>query len=183
MYQIQQRDLDIIAFVKEFKVVNSDIIAKLFFSNSNNCITLANRRLKKLVELGKLNRSKRTNILEPYIYYIGSKPSNWKHSLLIAQSYCDICSKYSVIKYKREYEIKYLNKTLRCDLMTIVKDNNNIKAFIIEIQNAKHYKDKWTEYINKGYWRNKFGVLPRIIVYSRYNSYQSLIPIEFIKLD
>lgn len=184
MTEITERDIEILSFIKEFKCVNSDIIAQLFFSDANNKVMLANRRLKKLVEIKKLNRSKRTDILEPYLYYKGSKPSNYKHSLLIAQAYADIKAKYEIVKYKREYEIKYKDTTLRADLMVIAKDNKGkLRAFIIEVQNAKQYRDKWSEYINNGYWNVKFGVEPEIIVYSRFNSYTSSIPIHFIKLE
>ena len=184
MTEITERDREILAFISEFKCVNSDIIAQLFFSDANNKVMLANRRLRKLFEIGKLNRSKRTDILEPYLYYKGSKPSNYKHSLLIAKAYIDISNKYEIVKYKREYEVKYNNKTLRADLMAIAKDDKGkLRAFIIEIQNAKQYKNKWSEYISNGYYKAKFGVEPEIIVYSRFSSYTSSIPIEFIKIE
>lgn len=181
--KLTQRDQEILNTCKEFKVINVKCISELYFEGKNKLL-LAQKRLKKLHEYGELNRSKRNDILEEYHYYLGKKPTNYKHALLILKAYTDIKSKYEILNYKRECEIKYKNVTLRADLVCIIKDSNGKPLpLIIEIQNGKLYKDKWSEYISNGYWKNKFGVKPEIVVYSKHNSYQSSIPIHFIKIE
>ena len=181
--RITKRDMDIVNTVIEWKCATVHELAKLHFEGKNAEL-LCQKRMKVLNKLGYLNRSKRKDILEPYLYYKGKKPTNYKHSLLILKAYTDIKNKYEILNYKRECEIRYRNITLRADLVCIIKDSNcKPVPLIVEIQNGKIYKDKWTEYISRDYWKNKFGVKPEIIVYSKHNSFTSSVPIQFIKIE
>ena len=172
------RDIQIIEFIKEFKAVKASTIARLYFPS----LATAERRLKKLVESHKLHRT-RENVISEYIYYIKRKPTNVKHSLIIADIYSKLMTEQSIqlIKYKREYELKYRNITLRVDLMAVIKINNKLVPLLVEIDLTKKYKNKYSEYINSGYYQQKFGAEPEVLVISD-RTPESKIQIHWYKL-
>lgn len=180
MNKITQRDTEIVNFVREFKAVNSNVIQELYFPSVNMC----NKRLKILTEMRKLNRY-RKDILQEYTYYIGKRPTNIKHSSTIANVYSKFkCNKeIQIVKYKKEYPIKYANgKELRTDLMVICRYNNRIYPLLIEADLSHRYKEKYTEYIQQDYYKNKFMVKPIIISISNFEPASS-IDIHWIKLN
>lgn len=178
MMKMTDRDYKIIEFIKEFKIVSSSTIARLYFPS----LATAERRLKKLVDHRKLFRT-RDNIISEYIYYI-KKPTNLKHCILIAEVYSKLATNKDIqlIKYKREYEIKFRAKTFRTDLMAVIKSNNKLIPILIEIDLTKSYKDKYTEYINSKHYQQKFPMIPKIIVISN-RTPKSSINIIWYKLN
>lgn len=178
MMKMTDRDYKIIEFIKEFKIVSSSTIARLYFPS----LATAERRLKKLVDHKKLLRT-RDNIISEYVYYI-KKPTNLKHCILIAEVYSKLATNkdIQVIKYKREYEIKFRAKTLRTDLMAVIKSNNKLIPILIEIDLTKSYKDKYTEYINSKYYQQKFPMIPVIVVVSN-RTPKANIPVKWFKLN
>ena len=176
--KMTDRDYKIIEFIKEFKIVSSSTIARLYFPS----LATAERRLKKLVDHRKLFRT-RDNIISEYIYYI-KKPTNLKHCILIAEVYSKLATNKDIqlIKYKREYEIKFRAKTFRTDLMAVIKSNNKLIPILIEIDLTKSYKDKYTEYINSKHYQQKFPMIPKIIVISN-RTPKSSINIIWYKLN
>lgn len=176
MIKMTDRDFQIIEFIKEFKAVKASTIARLYFPS----LATAERRLKKLCEIKKLHRNRDT-IISEYYYYI-KRPTNIKHSLVMADVYSLIKTRYPIIKYKREYEIKYRNITLRTDLMMVLKINNKPIPLLIEVDLTKAYKDKYSDYISKNYYQQKFGVKPEVIVISD-RTPKSKIDINWRKLS
>ena len=178
MMKMTDRDYKIIEFIKEFKIVSTTTIARLYFPS----LATAERRLKKLVDHKKLLRT-RDNIISEYVYYI-KKPTNLKHCILIAEVYSKLATNKDIqlIKYKREYEIKFRAKTLRTDLMAVIKSNNKLIPILIEIDLTKSYKDKYTEYINSKYYQQKFPMIPKIISISN-RTPKSSINIIWYKLN
>lgn len=178
MMKMTDRDYKIIEFIKEFKIVSTTTIARLYFPS----LATAERRLKKLVEHKKLLRT-RDNIISEYVYYT-KKPTNIKHSLMIADIYSKLATNKDIqlIKYKREYEIKFRAKTLKTDLMAVIKSNNKLVPILIEIDLTKAYKDKYTEYINSKYYQQKFPMIPVIVVISN-RTPKSSINIIWYKLN
>jgi hypothetical protein len=172
------RDYAIIEFVKEFKCVSTTTLTRLFFKSQ----ATAERRLKKLVECRKLYRT-RESVISEYCYYIKRKPTNVKHCLIIADIYSRIKTHpdYQLIKYKREYELKYNSKSLRTDLMTVIKINNKLVPLLVEIDLTKKYKNKYSEYIAQGYYQQKFGAEPEVLVISD-RTPESKIQIHWYKL-
>lgn len=162
MMKMTDRDYKIIEFIKEFKAVSTTTIARLYFPS----LATAERRLKKLVEHKKLLRT-RDDVISEYYYYT-KKPTNIKHCLIIADIYSKLTtdSNIQLIKYKREYEIKFRAKTLRTDLMVVIKSNNKLIPVLIEIDLTKSYKNKYDEYINQYYYRQLFPMEPVIVVVS-----------------
>ena len=164
MMVMTDRDYKVIEFIKEFKCASTTTLTRLFFTSQ----ATAERRLKKLVEHKKLHRT-RDNILSEYHYYIKKRPTNIKHSLIIADIYSRLMSEQSIqmIKYKREYEIKFKSKSLRADLMAVIKTSNNkLIPLLVEIDLTKAYKDKYKEYIDSKHYQQKFPIEPTIIIIS-----------------
>ena len=178
MMKMTDRDYKIIEFIKDFKIVSSSTIARLYFPS----LATAERRLKKLVDHKKLFRT-RDDVISEYIYYI-KKPTNLKHCILIADVYSKLATNKNIqlIKYKREYEIKFRAKTFRTDLMAVIKSNNKLIPILIEIDLTKSYKDKYTEYINSKHYQQKFPMIPKIIVISN-RTPKSSINIIWYKLN
>lgn len=178
MLQLTDRDMKVINFIKEFKMASTSTIARLFFPSK----ATAEKRLRKLVDNRKLFRTRET-ILDEYVYYI-KRPTNSKHCILIAEIYSKLATNKDIqlIKYNREYEIKFRTKSLRTDLMAVIKSNGKLIPILIEIDLTKAYKDKYTEYINSKYYQQKFPMIPKIIVISN-RTPKSSINIIWYKLN
>ena len=175
--KLTQRDIEIINFVKEYKAVDINTIARLYFPS----LATAEKRLRKLVEARKLNRS-RANILEPYVYYLKSKPTNLKHSLALSQVYSLLQSNYEVVKCRREWQCKYYSKTLQPDLMLVIRRYGKLYSLFIEVDLSKKYNEKYTSYIKSGYYKMIFPTPPIIIVISN-RTPSSNIDIVWVKLN
>ena len=175
--KLTDRDKEIIKFLKEYKCANTHTLAKLFFTS----VTLAERRLKKLVTGGYLRRY-REDILHPYIFYTNKRPTNLVHSCMISEVYADLKSKYDVIKIQKEYELKYGSNKLRTDLMAVLRINGKLVPLLIECDLSRCMKYKYDSYINDNYYRQKFGTKPTIISISKYKP-KSNTPIIYIPLD
>lgn len=175
--KLTDRDKAIIKFLREYKCANTHTLAKLFFTSQ----TLAERRLKKLVDSGHLRRY-RMDILHPYIFYIGKRPTNIVHSCMISEIYAELISKYQVIKIQREYEIRYGTNMVRVDLMAVLRINNKLVPLLIECDLSKCMKYKYDSYISEGFYRQKFGTKPIVISISKFKP-KSNIPIKYMPLD
>lgn len=175
--KLTDRDKQILAFIKEYKIANTSTIARLYFPSIATC----EKRLRKLCDNRLLNRY-RDNILTEYVYYKGSRPTNIKHSLAISRVYSLLATEYQVLKCKREYEIKYKNKLIRSDLMAIVKLNNKIVPILFEIELSKAYDNKYSDYIQGNYWQQLFGEKPIVVVISN-RTPKSSIPLHWYKLS
>lgn len=177
--KMTDRDMKVINFIKEFKMASTSTIARLFFPSK----ATAEKRLRKLVDNRKLFRTRET-ILDEYVYYI-KRPTNIKHCLMIAEVYSKLMtdSNIQVIKCKREYEIKFRAKTLRTDLMAVIRTKDNkLIPILIEIDLTKAYKDKYTEYITSKYYQQKFPTIPVIVVVSN-RTPKSAIEVSWYKLN
>lgn len=178
MMKMTDRDYKIIEFIKEFKAVSTTTIARLYFPS----LATTERRLKKLVEHKKLLRT-RDDVISEYYYYT-KRPTNIKHCLIIADIYSKLATNKDIqlIKYKREYLIKYRVKELRTDLMVVIKSNNKLIPILIEIDLTKAYKDKYTEYIQSKYYTQLFPMAPKIISISN-RTPKSSIDLLWFKLN
>ena len=176
---LNDRDKQIINFLQEFKIADTNTIARLFFPSVQSC----SKRLKKLTDARKIYH-KRDNILQQYQYYT-KYPTNVKHSLAISKIYSLIvASGYQVLKVKREYTIKYRDKELRCDLLVIIRNKQGkVVPIIFEIELSKCYDNKYTLYISKGYYKQLFGEKPIVVVCYKDRVPKSDIEILAYKLD
>lgn len=159
--KLTDRDMEVLQFIKDYKCADTTTLTTLFFPSQATC----EKRMRKLVEARKLNRYRAT-ILDAYVYYKGQRPTNIKHTLAISKVYSLLSSCYQVVKCKREYEFKYLNKTLRADLLVVVKVKDKLVPLIIEVELCKTYKYKYDEFINSKYYTKYFPIAPIIVVVS-----------------
>ena len=184
--KITERDIQVLETIKYFKCGNVKLLADLHFEGKNK-VLLCQKRMKTLYDLGKVNRSKRNDCLEPYIYWKnGRMPTNYKHSLKILELYVHLKKNYDIIKHEREYEIKYGNgKSLRADLMAVININGKPTPYLFEVDLSHCYNNKYTEYIEKGYYKTKFPVPPKIISISRFTVAKTTtqVPVTVIKQD
>ena len=177
MIKLTDRDYKVISCIKEYKIAKTSTIERLFFNSKATC----EKRLTKLVEIKKLYRY-RENILSEYCYYV-KRPTNIKHSLLISDIYSRLTTEYKVVKCKREYEIKYRNKSIRADLMAVIQLNNKLVPLLFEIDLSKSYDNKYTEYISKYYYKQLFPIEPTIVVISNRTPKNAEISIKWYKLS
>ena len=175
--KLNDRDMSIISFIKEFKAVSTSTLARLYFPSQ----ATAERRLRKLVDHKKLYRT-RDNILSEYIYYI-KKPTNIKHCLKVAEVYSLIKTNDSIqiIKYKREYTVKYKSKALIADIMFVIRKDNKLIPILVEVDLSKAYNNKYTDYITTGYYKQLFPVVPKIIIISN-RTPKTSIEVQWYKL-
>ncbi len=181
MLKMTDRDKDIISFLRQYKCADTHTIAKLFFSDAKSSQILAERRMKKLSEFGKCNRW-RKDILSPYIFYIGSRPTNYNHSCYISEVYANLMNKYEVVKIEREYELKFNKYKVRSDLMAVVRINGKLVPLLIEVDLSSAMKDKYDLFINDNYYQQKFPMKPIVISISRFTPKSSL-SIKHITLE
>lgn len=175
--KLTDRDKQIISFLRKYKCANTQTLAKLFFTSR----TLAERRLKKLVESGHIRRW-REDILHSYTFYIGKRPTNIVHSSMISEIYAELMTKYQVVKIEREYEIRYGSNMVRTDLMAVLRINGKLQPILVECDLNRCMKYKYDSYINENYYQQKFGVKPMIISISKFKP-KSNTPIKHIRLE
>jgi hypothetical protein len=65
--------------------------------------------------------------------------------------------------------------------MTVIKINNKLVPLLVEIDLTKKYKNKYSEYIAQGYYQQKFGAEPEVLVISD-RTPESKIQIHWYKL-
>lgn len=181
LIELTNRDKEIISFVREFKSVNTNTIANLYWKDCKQKQILVERILKLLVDNKKL-RIDRESMLDSYYYYVGTKPTNFKHSCLIAEAYTQLNLSYTILNYKRDLELKYLNQSILADLVAIIKKDNKPLPLIIEVDISRPYNHKYDTYINSNYWNFKFGIIPTIISISKWKP-KSNVLIEYINVE
>lgn len=174
--KLTSRDLDIIQFLKEFKIADTKTLQRLYFPSQSSC----EKRLTKLADSRKIFRTRESTI-SIYNYYV-SKPTNIKHSLLISDIYSRIATTEKLLKFKREYELKFKKDILRCDFMAVIQRGGKVVPVIIEIDLTKAYNNKYTQYIKSGHYKMLFPIEPVIVVISN-RTPKSDIPVTWVKLS
>lgn len=172
--ELQKRDIEIINTIKEFKAIRANELASLHFEGKN-ALLLCQRRLTKLTENKKQLRRWRASILEPYYYYYGSKPKQLVHMAKVAEVYTHLKKHYDILKYSVEKEFKFANgKSLRADLMVVLKTKNNyIKVVLVEVNRSHIYSYKWDSFILEGYYKQYMPTEPIVLDVSKFNSYKT----------
>lgn len=150
------RDFDVIDFVKEFRVADTDIISDLFFPSLQMC----QRRLKIIVDNNKLHRA-RDSINQKYIYY-QKVPKQLNHSLLVTKFYHKLNTLSDVPKFK----VEPIYDNIRPDAAFVYLSNGTYKVGLLEV-----------ELSNKGFDWNKYI---RFCSNDNYKQFMTLPPTIFI---
>lgn len=180
---LQERDYNIIQFLKDFKVATTSTIADIFFNSS---IRPTQRRLKFLTEHGYI-RAYQENIITQKVYYIKRKPAQIKHSLILSSFIAELKkNNIDIIKYKVSYKLE----NIIADCFLALKINNKNYIYFVEVENTKKLDVKKYEdlYYSRKY-KSVLPIFPSILVISNKQHTQhnkldiKLIDTEFKNID
>lgn len=153
------RDYEVIDFVKQFKVADTDVISSLFFPNLRMC----QYRLKSISDSNKLKRI-RDNVTSKYIYF-HKMPNQLNHSLLVTKFYSELCKFASVSKFR----VEPVYNDIRPDGAFVFNYNGIPTVGLLEI-----------ELSNKGFDWNKYV---RFCSHDNYKPFMTVQPTLFIVSD
>lgn len=155
--KMMDRDIEIVKFLKEVGVADTRTISTLFF---NGGIRRCNQRLNTLKDNKKL-KVFRENILSQNIYYIGRKPSNWKHKIVFSQLLAELKTKeIEILKYRCPLKC---GNVIADGFIAIRVDNIN-KIYFVEVERTKKLDiDKYIELYYSRKWKELFPIMPSIL--------------------
>ena len=178
MIRLTQRDNDIIDFLNEVKVADTQTLCNIFF---NGKLRASQLRLKALADY-KYIKAYRENVISQNIYYVKRKPTQIKHSLIL--------SKFIGELYKSGIEVLKIRVPLKvgkviADGFIAIKYNNEPKIFLIEVENTKYFDaGKYIELKQTREYKSKFPVMPSIICISdKNNKTDDKLDVIFLKTD
>lgn len=162
---LTDRDKKILELTEQLKVVDVFVIDTMLFKNTKTN-RVAQRRLTNLFEFKRIKRW-RMNQISPYIYYLGKRPKNIEHSLLMSYfiAYLDKLGA-DIKKIKREWLI---TEGIRVDLFVAYTLNDKNYISIVEIENSKNFQDKYEkleQYYLSNEYKELFPIMPQIICIS-----------------
>ena len=146
--KLTDRDINLIEFLKENKVADTQTLSHIFFNSS---LRSCQHRLKKLCDNGDI-KAFRENILSQNIYYVKKKPSSFRHALKVTQFIAEL--------HKLGIEILKIKTPYKCgnmiaDSLIICRINGDVKIIWLEVELCKffniskyetmYYSRKWKE--------------------------------------
>ena len=159
---LTDRDKKILELVEQLKVVDVFTVDNILFKNTK-CNRVCQRRLTTLSEFNRIKRW-RQNQISSYIYYLGRKPGNIDHALLISHFVAYIHKLGGdIVKLKREWLI---SEGIRVDLFIAYKLNDKNYIAIVEAENTKNFDSKYEkleEYYLSNSYKELFPTMPKVI--------------------
>lgn len=157
---LTNRDNEIIDFLTKYKCATTSTISDIFFNGSKRPCT---RRLKHLREHHFINSSQEYVALEQ-VHYIGTKPTQLKHTCLVASIVSKLYSpEIEIIRAIPEYKIG----NVRADLLLVLKVNGNNRIYMVEACNTKNFDlGKYHKLYTQGAWKGVLPIFPTILVVS-----------------
>ena len=158
--RLQQRDNEIIEFLKNCKCADTFTIHNIFFKGALRTTQL---RLQKLEEAGYI-KSFREDILKPKIYYVKNKPKSYKHAIKVSQFIGELHKQnIEILKYKVPYKIG----NIIADGLFVIRVNEDVKILFLEVELQKYFNlNKYNELYYSRAWKEVFPVFPKIVVVS-----------------
>lgn len=155
---LTDRDKEIIQFLKDFKVATTTTISDLYFNSS---IRPCQRRLKYLSEHGYI-KSHQENVITEKIHYVGRKPINLKHALILSEFISKLkLEDIEILKYKVPYKLE----NIIADAFIAIKKDNRNYIYFVEVENTKQFDlSKYEKLYYNRDWKDIFPVFPGIIV-------------------
>lgn len=148
---MQERDFQIIEFLNNNKVADTETLSHIFFNGS---IRSCQHRLKKLSTNGDI-KSFRENILSQNIYYTKRKPSSYKHALKVTQFIAELKKLgIEILKIKTPF----LCGNIIADSLIVCRINDDIKIIWLEVELTKFFN--LTKYEDLYYSRVWKDILP-----------------------
>ena len=151
--RLTNRDIQIIEFLKEFRVASTSDLMELFNFNQSGI----NRRMKQLMEEFKdikkidyrptynfYNDKYECKLKNENVYYWKRKSKSIEHDLLINKVYMELLNnKDFVIKeFKREYRITLDDFTVIVDGYILIGYSNREYEYLLELENNKNWNYK-----------------------------------------
>lgn len=140
------RDRAIVEAVEQFGILDTEQIARLFFTGSQGQ-RVAQRRLKGLTDKGKLNRC-RESIDLPCWYYTGKRPKQAEHRLAVNWVYTWLFSKLKQWERLESFEHEPDYKTVRPDALAAIRNTvtGKMRLYFIEADMSGNGFDKASKY-------------------------------------
>lgn len=159
--RLQDRDKNIIQFLKDFKCATTSTINKLYFS-SNNSLRSCQRRLKYLEQWGYIKGYQESVISEKY-WYCNRKPKNIKHALKLSEFVGELKShNIELVKHKTPFKISNI---IADSFMAIRYNNKNHIMFIeVEMGTKGFNNEKYEELFISRKYKDYFPVMPTVVV-------------------
>lgn len=141
------RDRQIISAIEQCNALTTEQIRVMFFGGLKHGLRKAQERLKKLHER-KLVKRCRFSPLEPYCYYIGSKPGNLEHTLALNWVYIWFIKGLKSWEQIHCFNTEVVYGELRCDAFVAIKNKvtGKIKLCFVELDRATNPFDKVPKY-------------------------------------
>jgi hypothetical protein len=166
------RDREVVALVRRLGAVNTDQVRALMFRFPTG-LRKAQERLSVLVERGELNRC-RIAPNEPYVYYIGRRPAQLEHKVMISWAYAHIVTNLASWECLEEWRQEDVCGELRCDAVAgiHIKPTGEWRFVFVEADGGDNSFDKVSLY-NRLYesqaylgswWAERASRFPSILV-------------------
>lgn len=158
--KVTERDIKILEFLKEVNIADTKTLSILFFNGS---LRRCNQRLKILKDHKKI-KCFRENILSPNIYYIGRKPTNWKHKIVFSQLLGVLhLNNIKILKYRTPFIV---GNIIADGFIAINVDGIN-RIYFVEVERTKKLDtDKYIDLYYSRRWKKFFPVMPSILCIS-----------------
>lgn len=159
---VTERDKKIIELIEKLRVVDVFTVDSILFANTKGN-RVCQRRLTNLAEFNRIKRW-RPNQISAYIYYLGRRPANTEHALLISHFIAHLyLQRAEILKIKKEMLIA---EGIRIDLFVAYKLKDKSYIAIVEAENTKSFDKKYEKleayYLKNGY-KDRFPVMPKVI--------------------
>ena len=187
--RLTNRDIQIIEFLKEFRVASTSDLMELFNFNQSS----VNRRMKQLMEEFKdikkidynptynfYNDKYKCKLKNENVYYWKRKSKSIEHDLLINKVYMELLNnKDFVIKeFKREYRITLDDFTVIVDGYILIKYRGREYEYLLELENNKNWNYK------KYYKLEQEGIiLPPLVICTNRRIVNYCKNLEIIKIE
>lgn len=151
--RLTNRDIQIIEFLKEFRVASTSDLMELFNFNQSGI----NRRMKQLMEEFKdikkidynptynfYNDKYECKLKNENVYYWKRKSKSIEHDLLINKVYMELLNNKDFIikEFKREYRITLDDFTVIVDGYILIEYRCREYEYLLELENNKNWNYK-----------------------------------------
>ena len=151
--RLTNRDIQIIEFLKEFRVASTSDLIELFGFNQPNC----NRRMKQLMDEFKdikkieynptynfYNDKYKCKLKNENVYYWKRKSKSIEHDLLINKFYIELLrqsrdNNFTIKEFNREYRVALDDFTVIADAYILIEYKGSESEYLLELENQKDF--------------------------------------------
>jgi hypothetical protein len=155
---VTERDRKALEFIKTVGVATTSQIDKAVYRYYRACV----RRLQMLADEGRVDRH-REGVNHEYIYYLGKKPQQAEHGLLLTDAYIRLSEMGEILAFDRTP----VWGRLKPDAFAAVKRLDGVYLLALEIERMTgnpFNQNKYEQYHASGIWRRITKEMPRVVV-------------------